>query len=530
MIRVLGFLAAIALLGFGIGWLIERPGEISLVWQGWQIDTSVPVALAAVLVLTILLLLGWWLVRTVVGVPEAFSHFRRGRRRRRGMTAVANGLMAVGIGDGRIARRSASEARRLIGDEPLTLLLRAQAAQLSGDREEAEAAFRAMLDQPETRPLGFRGLYVEARRRGDAAEAYNLAERAVKANPNAPWAGPALLELQGVRRDWDRALESVQRNAANRITSRADAKRQRAVLLTAKAFDLSDRRSEEALELAREATKLAPDLVPAAALAGRMMAEDNDYRRASAVLEKAWKRAPHPDLAEVYVHLRPGDSAADRLKRAGILQKMAPGHVEGALALARAALDAREFDRGRTALSPFASAPTRRICLLMAEIENAESGDIGRARAWLARALTAAHDPAWIADGIVSETWEPVSPVSGQLDAYEWKTPQESIAAPGSPLIDENMPTARESEPDQPAVAAPLSAPEPLPAAPPPQAAPSAAMIEPASAAASSFAPAVDVAPAKPRPQRSEVLLPLHRAPDDPGPDDEIDAVASRPY
>src|SRR5690606_1605663 len=285
------------LAGFGIGWLIERPGSFTLVWQGWQIETSVPVALLAIVLLAVAVILVWWFVRTVFGIPAALSGFVRGRGRRRGMNAVADGLMAVGIGDGRAARRSANEARRLIGDEPLALLLRAQAAQLAGDRDEAEAAFRAMLDRVETRPLGYRGLYVEARRRGDAAEALSLAERAVKANPNVPWAGPALLELQGARHDWDGALAAVERHAATKLIDRAAARRQRAVLLTAKALELSDHdAAEEALDLAREGAKLAPDLVPAAALAGRLMAETGGDRRAGIVLEKTWKRAPHPDL------------------------------------------------------------------------------------------------------------------------------------------------------------------------------------------------------------------------------------------
>jgi HemY protein len=495
LIRILVFLAGIALLGFGVGWLAERPGSLTMVWQGWQIETSAPVALGAIVLLTAALIFAWWFFRTIVGIPDAVSDFFRGRRRRRGMTAVAHGLMAVGIGDGRAARRSANEARRLVGDEPLTLLLRAQAAQLSGDREEAENAFRAMLDQPETRPLGYRGLYVEARRCGDAVEALSLAERAVKANPNVPWAGPALLELQGARHDWDGALASVERNAANKIVDRATARRQRAVLLTAKALDLSDRgAAEEALDLAREAAKLAPDLIPAAALAGRLMAEVGDDRRAGIVLEKTWKRAPHPDLAEVYVHIRSGDSAQDRLKRAGYLARMTPGHAEALLAVAHAALQARDFARARATLAPLSSKPTRRVCVLMAEIENAEHGDLGRARTWLARALTAAPDPAWVADGLISENWEPVSPISGQLDAFEWKVPQESLAAPESALLDQAMTTQPAVPPPAPVMPAPV----PKPVRRPP----------------------------------SEVLLPIARAPDDPGPDseDDIDAVASRPY
>jgi HemY protein len=518
LIRILSFLVAIALIGFGIGWLADRPGSFTLVWQGWQIETSVPVALLGVALLAAALIFLFWFVRTIVGVPDAITGFMRGRRRQRGMTAIAHGLMAVGIGDGRSARRSANEARRLIGDEPLTLLLRAQAAQLSGDREEAENAFRAMLDQPETRPLGYRGLFVEARRRGDAPEAQSLAERAVKANPNVPWAGPALLELQGTGRDWDGALASVERNAANKLVDKSVARRQRAVLLTAKALDLIDRGvADEALDLAGEAVKLAPDLVPAAALAGRLYAEGGDTRRALKIVEAAWKTCPHPDLAEVYVHVRPGESAAERLKRAETLSRRAPGEPEGLLALAQAALAAREFDRARAVLAPVSGTPTRRVCLLMAEIENAETGDLGRARAWLARGLNAARDPAWVADGLVSDSWEPVSPISGRLDAFEWKVPQDSLTAPSSALIDQDIedeaPPVPETSEAAPVTVAPAPKPAPAPSAP-------------AAAPARPAAPVPQV-----RTPPSEVLLPLARAPDDPGPDEDEDTtdLAHRP-
>ena len=58
----------------------------------------------------------------------------------------------------------------------------------------------------------------------------------------------------------------------------------------------------------------------------------------------------------------------------------------------------------------------------MAELEMAQ-GDEGRAREWMARALNARRDPAWTADAFVSDHWLPISPVSGRLDAFEWKDP-----------------------------------------------------------------------------------------------------------
>ena len=59
----------------------------------------------------------------------------------------------------------------------------------------------------------------------------------------------------------------------------------------------------------------------------------------------------------------------------------------------------------------------------MAEIERGENDDEGAARAWTLRAVRAAHDPAWTADGYVSDRWRPVSPVTGRLDAFQWMVP-----------------------------------------------------------------------------------------------------------
>jgi HemY protein len=59
----------------------------------------------------------------------------------------------------------------------------------------------------------------------------------------------------------------------------------------------------------------------------------------------------------------------------------------------------------------------------MAEIEEGQNADQGKAREWLSRAVRAPADPVWIADGITSDEWEPASPVTGTLDAFEWRVP-----------------------------------------------------------------------------------------------------------
>jgi HemY protein len=76
------------------------------------------------------------------------------------------------------------------------------------------------------------------------------------------------------------------------------------------------------------------------------------------------------------------------------------------------------------------------VALLMAEIERTEHGDSGRARAWTLRAVRALHDPAWTADGYVSDRWRPVSPVTGRLDAFQWQTPVAALPSDKGPAIE----------------------------------------------------------------------------------------------
>lgn len=532
MVRVLIYLAVFACLAFGAVWLADRPGEVSVLWQGYRIETSVAIAAVGVVALAFLVLLVWAILRFVFGLPSAFSLSSRARRRARGFEAVSRGMVAIGAGDPVAAGRYTGEARRFVPSEPLTLLLEAQTAQLTGDRGQAEAAFKAMLDKPETRVLGLRGLFVEAKRRGDMAAARAFADDAVRRSPSLAWANDALLDFHVQAGDWQAARTAVERRAALRLADKAEARRQRAVLLAAEALQARDGEPEKALAAALEAVKLAPSLTPAAALAGRMLSERGDVRKSSKLLEAAWREAPHPDIAAAYLDARPGDSALDRLTRATTLTKLRPADPESVLALAGAAIQAREFQKARETLKPLlAGGASVRACLLMAELEEAEHGEAGRVREWLARATRAPRDAAWVADGLVSDHWMPVSPLTGRLDAFVWTVPPATLGSQAQALDDvladlDDSTKLIEIKPDSVTTVEPAAvAPPPVPKAEPkPEAAvasppkdepkPAEMVAEPVKQAVAA-APGHDSAPPKP------VVFPVSHAPDDPGPDDE---------
>ena len=228
--------------------------------------------------------------------------------------------------------------------------------------------------------------------------------------------------------DWDGALELLETQKATKQIDKDTAKRERAVLLTAKALDTFESDPVGSKPIAIEANKLAPDLIPAAIIAAKVLFQQADLRKGSKILEHVWKKRPHPEVAETYVHARLGDSVFDRLKRARHLASLYPHHAESNLAIAHAALAAGELKEAREAAETvLRTAPRESAYLLLADIEEAQTGDQGRVRQWLSRAVKAPRDPAWTADGYVSERWAPASPVTGKLNAFEWKVPVEQL-------------------------------------------------------------------------------------------------------
>ena len=438
MIRVIAFLASILAAAVGLSWLSDNPGTVSVYWPALNLKAD-PTVFQVIIALTLLVgaaLLVWSFFRQIWNSPAAVGLMMNRRRQQRGLDALSSGMIAIGAGDRDTATRYAIQARKSLPNEPLTHLLRAQAAQLSGDKATSRRIFEAMLAAPDTEQLGLRGLFVEAQREKEPEAARQFAARALKLNPKLAWASDSLFDIQCKAGDFDGALETLATARRNNHIERGVADRRRAVLLTGLALKAEDADPAKALQLAAEAHSLAPDLVPAANLAGRMHAARGSTPKAAKILQKTWTRSPHPDLATAYAFARVGDSPRDRLERVKQLAALNPHSIESSIAVANAAIDAKNFDEARSALEPLVDGRlTQRVATLMARVESEQNGDKGRVREWLARAVNAPRDSVWTADGVVSETWAAVSPVTGQLDAFQWRVPVENAAGSDSELL-----------------------------------------------------------------------------------------------
>jgi HemY protein len=433
----------------------DHPGQVEIVWQGWQVETSVGVLAAAAVLAGLAIALLFWLVSLILDSPRAFVRHLRERRRRAGYRALTRGMVAVAAGDPHEAQRCARRADALLADPPLTLLLSAQAAQLGGDETAAKKFFTAMLDRPEMEFLGLRGLLNQALRAGDRGTALHLTERAATLRPDTAWAIESLFELEAREGRWDAALETLAQAVKRRIIPRERARHHRGVILyelSVAALANGDR--ARGRNLAAQAQALTPDLAAPAAHHARVLLQDHRTGPAAKAIERAWRTIPHPELAQVYGAIHDGAPPLERLKSFERLAAQNPDARETHLAVAEAALDAQLWGEARRHLdralcapappiigrspnpAPFSvsadpdedtsrDGPTPRPCLMMARLEEAEHGGGPGAREWLDRAVTAMPDPRYVCATCGGESleWKSLCPHCSSFDALAWRTP-----------------------------------------------------------------------------------------------------------
>ncbi len=294
MWRWIFFLVGLCVAVLCVVWFVQNPGDVSLQWQGWRIDTSVGVLMIAVLLFAALTAVIYRFWRFLVRVPGEIGSAMRERRQRKGYTALSSGMVAVAAGDAQEARRQARRAESLLsGQAPLSRLLSAQSAQLEGDEKAAERFFTEMLDDPETRFLGLRGLLTQAVKAGQRDRALELAGQAYRLQPKSEWVASTLFDLQSANGLWISAAGTNDDMARKRLIEKHDAERRRAVISFERAKE-NDAAGDagQALKDLRTACDLAPDLIPAVvALTNRCLLASGDQRRwATALVEKVWAK------------------------------------------------------------------------------------------------------------------------------------------------------------------------------------------------------------------------------------------------
>lgn len=424
MIRLALYIVFSLAMVAGLAWLIGLEGAVTIDVAGWRMQPGIGSAAVALIALVLATSIIWTLLTRLLNAPRNLARSAARRGERRGVEALSDGFIALQAGDVDKARRLAREAQTRLPGNDAALLLEARADLALGEWGTAREEYRALIDNPKTALAALSGLYEQAMAQNRPDAALTFAHKAHAISPELSWAGAAVFDDLVRNHDWVAALEMVSAEPARRPEDRTVKVRKQAVLHTAIATHAEDTDPGTALDSALAALKLEPAFVPAALVAARVYANRGEVRRATSLLKRVWRDTSHPDVAMLYANAQSGASPEARLKCLSDLIPSPLPDIQSAAIVARISIDAKNWVKARNSLANFAPGqPTQAICLLMAEIEEGQDADFGRARQWLSRAAHAPLDPTWTADGVTSDVWAPLSPVTGRFDAFEWRSP-----------------------------------------------------------------------------------------------------------
>ncbi|GAB3127600.1 heme biosynthesis HemY N-terminal domain-containing protein [Novispirillum itersonii] len=387
------FIAALAAIITVSVWLADNPGSVTLHWLGWRLDTGVPVLLLFFLLCLIVVLVLLRLVRGVLGLGQALGTRLDRRRARGGQAALVQGFAALQAGDTRTALKMAETASSRLKQDAASRLLTAEASRLSGRMTVAREQFEYLMGDTGMELAALRGLCLLADAEGNPEAAVQWARRALEKEPALDWARQRVVDGLSQSGQWDAAIRAVQAARRSGGLTEEDAHRRSAELLTAQAGAALDAgQPGVAVKALRKALEEHdPRHRPAALLLIRALQADGSVKKAAEAAVSFWRTGPHADLAAAYMALFAGEDALKRVAHAEKLAEANPEHPESRLLVAQQALAATLWGQARSRLKPLleTTPPNRRACLLMADIEDSETGDGAATLRWMRLAVAA---------------------------------------------------------------------------------------------------------------------------------------------
>ncbi|WP_169566485.1 heme biosynthesis protein HemY [Sneathiella limimaris] len=424
MIRAVYLFIVIAILSAAGVWLADNPGAVNLRWGNYVVETSmvVLVGLAAVLALVISLLI--LVYRWIRSSPGRIGGLFASRKRSKGMDAISHGMVAIASGNPDAARRAAIDAEKHLKGEPLTLLLAAQAAELNKDERATEVYYSRMTEQPETELLGLRGLISQAKRNNDLPKALDLVKRADRLKPGTEWVTQDLLLLNIQLKKYEDALQALDSHFKGKASRTSEFQRMRAILTYELALEqVQAGKIDIARQYLQQSRNADKTFVPAAVKTIQLASED---RKREKLISAIWTECPHPEVVDAIQKLVPVESEGDWLARAKrLFDHVNPGHRDSLLALAKAALAAREWGEARAYLIKLVDTdPTAEVYRLLADLEERANADAAAARKWIQKSVEAKPDPAWHCNGCGRQeaSWQPTCPTCHKFDGYVWRS------------------------------------------------------------------------------------------------------------
>ena len=358
----------------------------------------------------------------------SFSKFiaiKKLQNKEKGYNAFVSGMIALANKDYKRAILESKKISNHLDDNPsLALLLKSEIFKVEKKYDELSVVYEDMSKNKHTENLGYRGMMEQYLRAQDYHHAFIYGERLFNNNPFIEKIYDTLVSIIAKTNNWQQLLIISDRAFSKKIIDKKVYEENKSIgfFEIAKIKQLSE--IEESLKYMQKALKLRKNFPPYIKLYINLLIQNKNYNLAKKSIKKAWNELPHAEYKESILSL----AAHLEIEMSELVKYIAGTsykNEESIILMVEAFIESKKWDDARNQIKDLLDVrPKKEVCLLMAKIEEGDSGDVQKINAWTQRAKDGAANNIWICtiSKKSQQTWSSVSE-AGYFNSLEWRQP-----------------------------------------------------------------------------------------------------------
>ena len=358
----------------------------------------------------------------------SFSKFiaiKKLQNKEKGYNAFVSGMIALANKDYKRAILESKKISNHLDDNPsLALLLKSEIFKVEKKYDELSVVYEDMSKNKHTENLGYRGMMEQYLRAQDYHHAFIYGERLFNNNPFIEKIYDTLVSIIAKTNNWQQLLIISDRAFSKKIIDKKVYEENKSIgfFEIAKIKQLSE--IEESLKYMQKALKFRKNFPPYIKLYINLLIQNKNYILAKKSIKKAWNELPHAEYKESILSL----AAHLEIEMSELVKYIAGTsykNEESIILMAEAFVESKKWDDARNQIKDLLDVrPKKEVCLLMAKIEEGDSGDVQKINAWTQRAKDGAANNIWICtiSKKSQQTWSSVSE-AGYFNSLEWRQP-----------------------------------------------------------------------------------------------------------
>ena len=354
-----------------------------------------------------------------------FMAIKKLQNKEKGYNAFVSGMIALANKDYKRAILESKKISNHLDDSPsLALLLKSEIFKVEKKYDELSVVYENMSKNKHTENLGYRGMMEQYLRAQDYHHAFIYGERLFNNNPFIEKIYDTLISIIAKTNNWQQLLIISDRAYSKKIIDKKVYEENKSIgfFEIAKIKQLSE--IEESLKYMQKALKLRKNFPPYIKLYISLLIQNKNYNLAKKFIKKVWNELPHAEYKESILSLA-AHLEIEMLELVKYIAGASYKSEETTILMVEAFIESKKWDDARNQIKDLLDVrPKKEVCLLMAKIEEGDSGDVQKINAWTQRAKDGAANNIWICtiSKKSQQTWSSVSE-AGYFNSLEWRQP-----------------------------------------------------------------------------------------------------------